>query len=83
MYTDGLSEMMDADEREFGDKRIGEHAIKYRHQPVDAICSKMINSVKQFAADPAPKPGTSPIEIDDMTLVIIKALEEGGDRAIG
>lgn len=83
MYTDGLSEMMDAEEREFGEKRIGEHAIKYRHQPVEAICAKMIKSVKQFAAGPALKAGASPNEIDDMTLVIIKALEEGGDGAIG
>jgi sigma-B regulation protein RsbU (phosphoserine phosphatase) len=75
MYTDGLSEMMDAEEQEYGEKRIIEHAIKYSHQPVEAICTKMINSVKQF--------GAGPNEIDDMTLVVVKAREEGGDVVIG
>lgn len=68
MYTDGLTEMMDSDEKEYGEVKLTDHAIRLRAQPVEAICSKIIKSVKQFAS------GLS--EVDDMTLVIIKAKDE-------
>jgi sigma-B regulation protein RsbU (phosphoserine phosphatase) len=73
LYTDGLSEMMDVDEREYGEERIIEHARKYRHNPVDIICSMMIKNVKQYAG--------STNEVDDMTLVIIKAKDDGDGSA--
>ena len=68
MYTDGLTEMMDSDEREYGEKKLTDHAIKLRPQPVEAICSEIIKSVKQFSS------GIE--EVDDMTLVVIKARDE-------
>jgi len=71
MYTDGLSEMMDADEQEFGEKRITDHATLFRNQPVEAICAKLVSSAKQF--------GVGPNEMDDMTLVVIKARQNGKD----
>jgi sigma-B regulation protein RsbU (phosphoserine phosphatase) len=81
MYTDGLSEMMDASEQEFGEKRIFEQASRFRHQPVDAICAKIVDGARQFAAPEGQL--TALVEIDDMTLVVIKANEESGDEIIG
>ncbi len=71
MYTDGLTEMMDADEKEFGEARLIEYATRFRQHSVEAVCSKIVKSVKQFAAGPN--------EIDDMTVVVIKASENGGE----
>jgi serine phosphatase RsbU (regulator of sigma subunit) len=68
MYTDGLSEMMDSEEREYGEARIIESAYKYRNESVEVICSMLIKGVKQFSGGPN--------EIDDMTLVVIKAKED-------
>ena len=67
LYTDGLTEMMDINEVEFGEQRLIERALEYRHHPVQAICSQIVKSVKQH--------GSGINEIDDMTLVVIKALE--------
>lgn len=69
LYTDGLTEMMDSNEMEFGERRLIEHALEYRHQPVEIVCSKIIKDVKQHASGPN--------EIDDMALVIVKAREAG------
>jgi sigma-B regulation protein RsbU (phosphoserine phosphatase) len=71
MYTDGLTEMMDADEKEFGEARLIEYVTRFRLHPVEAVCSKIVKSVKQFAAGPN--------EIDDMTLVVIKSGDFGGE----
>jgi phosphoserine phosphatase RsbU/P len=67
LYTDGLTEMMDGDEREYGEVRLTEHATSIRHLPVDIICGKLIDAVKEYASGPN--------EIDDMTLVVMKARE--------
>jgi sigma-B regulation protein RsbU (phosphoserine phosphatase) len=68
MYTDGLTEAMNTNEVEYGEERLTEHVSRFRHHPVEMICSKIIKSVKQFAS------GLS--DVDDMTLVVIKAKEE-------
>jgi serine phosphatase RsbU (regulator of sigma subunit) len=74
LYTDGLTEMMDINEIEYGEHRLIERALEYRHHPVEAICSKIIKSVKQH--------GSGINEIDDMTLVVIKAREDIHDAAL-
>jgi phosphoserine phosphatase RsbU/P len=65
LYTDGLTEMMDSDEVEFGEDRLAEHITRLRHQPVHVICNELVASVKNY--------GSGPNEIDDMTLVLMKA----------
>jgi serine phosphatase RsbU (regulator of sigma subunit) len=59
--------MMDINEVEFGEKRLIERALEVRHNSVEAICSQIVKSVKQH--------GSGINEIDDMTLVVVKALE--------
>jgi sigma-B regulation protein RsbU (phosphoserine phosphatase) len=75
MYTDGLTESMDIDENEYGETRLSEHAVLNRHHPVEAICANLIESVRQFSAGPN--------EVDDITLVLIKARKESANGAIG
>jgi sigma-B regulation protein RsbU (phosphoserine phosphatase) len=65
LYTDGLTEMMDNDEIEFGEDRLAEYISKLRHNPVHVICSELVASVKNY--------GSGPNETDDMTLVLMKA----------
>ncbi len=67
IYTDGLTEMMDSAEQEYGEKRLIECARILRAHPADLICAKLIESVKSYASGPN--------EIDDMTLVVMKARE--------
>ncbi len=67
LYTDGLTEMMDGAEKEYGEKRLIEEARRLMGLPVEAICARLISSVKQFASGPN--------EIDDITLVVMKARE--------
>ncbi len=67
LYTDGMTEMMDSAEREYGEARLIEQARLLRKEPVDTICAGLIEAVKQYASGPN--------EIDDMTLVVMKARE--------
>jgi sigma-B regulation protein RsbU (phosphoserine phosphatase) len=75
LYTDGLTESMDSAEIEYGEARLIDHASRFRRQPVDAVCAKLIHSVKQFAAGPN--------EVDDMTFVVVKVREEGDHEITG
>jgi sigma-B regulation protein RsbU (phosphoserine phosphatase) len=67
IYTDGLTEMMDSAEQEYGEKRLIDCARILRAHPAELICSGLIESVKNY--------GSGPNEIDDMTLVVMKARE--------
>lgn len=67
MYTDGVTEAMDASRSEFGEQRLADDLIKIRSFPAEVVCSKIIKNVKQFAAGIG--------DTDDMTLVVVKALE--------
>ena len=67
LYTDGLTEMMDSAEKEYGETRLIEEAKRLMGLPVEAICARLISSVKQFASGPN--------EIDDITLVVMKTRE--------
>lgn len=73
LYTDGVTEAMDAAENEYGERRLAGDLLEMRIHPAELICSRTIKKVKQFAA------GLS--DIDDITLVVIKARE--GDSEIG
>jgi len=67
MYTDGVTEAMDASQNEFGEQRLADDLIKIRSFPAEVVCSKIIKNVKQFAAGIG--------DTDDMTLVVVKARE--------
>jgi sigma-B regulation protein RsbU (phosphoserine phosphatase) len=67
MYTDGVTEAMDADQNEYGEQRLADDLIKMRSFPAEVVCSKIIKNVKQFAAGIGYN--------DDMTLVVVKAQE--------
>lgn len=68
LYTDGVTEAMDADEVEYGEKRLTADLLELKSYPAEVICSKTIKNVKRFAAGFSDK--------DDITLVIIKAVEK-------
>jgi phosphoserine phosphatase RsbU/P len=65
LYTDGLTEMMDSAEQEYGEARLTEQASMIRHLSSEEICAGLIEAVKAYASGPN--------EIDDMTLVVMKA----------
>lgn len=67
LYTDGVTEAMDNEEIEYGEKRLAEDLLELRSFPAEVICSKTIKKVKQFAGGVG--------EVDDITLVVIKARE--------
>jgi serine phosphatase RsbU (regulator of sigma subunit) len=64
MYSDGLTDAFNEKEEEFGEKRVLELLLYYRHLPVEEIKEKLINGVSEFAQ----------MEnlYDDLTLVIMK-----------
>lgn len=74
LYTDGLSEAMDDKNIEYGEGRIIENVLKFKSQPPEIICSMIVKSVRQFAA------GFD--DLDDMTLVVIKARDSLLDRSL-
>lgn len=69
IYTDGVTEAMDANQIEFGEQRLADDLIKIRSSPAEVVCSKIIKNVKQYAAGIG--------DTDDMTLVVVKARENG------
>ncbi len=68
MYTDGVTEAMDAGKNEFGEQRLADELIKLKSFPAEVVCSKIIKNVKQFAAGIG--------DTDDMTLVVVKAQKD-------
>jgi sigma-B regulation protein RsbU (phosphoserine phosphatase) len=68
LYTDGVTEAMDAEENEYGEGRLAEDLLLLRNLPADVICSRTIKNIKQFGA------GLS--DIDDITLVVIKSRKD-------
>ena len=66
MYTDGVSEAMNAAEEEFGEKRICESVCIRRTQPIQQILSVLENEVVQFRA------GNDCFD-DDFTLLLARA----------
>jgi sigma-B regulation protein RsbU (phosphoserine phosphatase) len=64
IYTDGLSEAMDAHEQEFGVDRIVSFLQKHRHRPPDEIKQGILQQVRSFSAVDPPE--------DDTTIIIFK-----------
>ncbi|MEE9555077.1 MAG: SpoIIE family protein phosphatase [candidate division Zixibacteria bacterium] len=68
LYTDGVTEAMDANEVEYGEDKLIADLLELKAFPAEIICSKTIKNIKQYAAGIDDK--------DDITLVVIKATEK-------
>jgi len=64
LYSDGVTESMDASEEEFETERLADIVLQNREESPDKIIEKIIEAVQQFS-DNAP-------QLDDITLMIIK-----------
>jgi sigma-B regulation protein RsbU (phosphoserine phosphatase) len=63
-YTDGLSEAMDGEGREFGDDRVRQLLVDTRHHDPRTITQNLLETVRQF--DPSVPPQ------DDTTTIVLK-----------
>ncbi len=73
MFTDGVSEAMDADENEFGEDRIRSMVIELRGQEPEDMMQAILRAVRQH--DPTEPPR------DDTTIITMKIL--GNSRSHG
>jgi sigma-B regulation protein RsbU (phosphoserine phosphatase) len=64
LYSDGITEAMNAQNEEYGEQRLTETAGKYRDLSAHLLLNKIIESVRQFA-------GKAP-QADDMTMIVLK-----------
>jgi sigma-B regulation protein RsbU (phosphoserine phosphatase) len=64
IYSDGITEAMNAENEEFGEERLIALMIKNRNQSANQLIKNVIASVQQFTGG---KPQT-----DDMTLIVIR-----------
>ena len=64
LYTDGVTEAMDAQSREFGEERLRRVILDNRHAPAQDIITALQRATGQFVGATAP--------FDDSTLVIAK-----------
>jgi serine phosphatase RsbU (regulator of sigma subunit) len=63
--SDGIIEAMNRDGELYGETRLFENVISNSGNPSGAICSRIIDSVRDFSA--------AGIENDDMTVVVVKS----------
>jgi sigma-B regulation protein RsbU (phosphoserine phosphatase) len=66
LYTDGITEVIDAQEREYGEERLEELVAQQAGRPAQELAQRIVQSAATFAQDE----GAS----DDETLVVIKRL---------
>jgi sigma-B regulation protein RsbU (phosphoserine phosphatase) len=64
LYTDGITDVINADEEEFGEERLEELVMDYATRPAQELTGLIIKSVAAFAPDQA--------AFDDETLIVIK-----------
>ena len=69
LYTDGITEAMDADGELFGDDALARVVLSHRHLDAAGIRERVLREVKAFVGDAEPH--------DDMTMVILKFEPEG------
>ncbi len=66
LFTDGVSEAMNADEAEFGEARLTELVAAHRQLPAVALRELILSEIARFAAG-AP-------QYDDLTLIVAKVV---------
>lgn len=64
LYTDGMTEAINHEEKEFGEKKFQEIIGKYSHFSVRQWCDHIIEEVQSYQSDMP--------QFDDMTLLILK-----------
>jgi phosphoserine phosphatase RsbU/P len=64
LFTDGISEAMNADEEMFGEERLCELVADHPDLPFDELRERIFRDVRAFAGEPGPH--------DDMTLILLK-----------
>ena len=69
IYTDGVTERSTASEEEFGENRLVKLLLTRQSAPAQKIAAEILDSVDEFASGEVPQ--------DDMTLVVVKRLQEG------
>jgi sigma-B regulation protein RsbU (phosphoserine phosphatase) len=67
LYTDGVTEAIDAQEKEFGAERLGDLFAANAHRPVQEIVDAIVDAVTTFTGDNTP--------FDDVTLMVVKRKE--------
>lgn len=69
LYTDGITEVIDADENEFGEERLKELVLHNAHRPAQELADRIIEAAAAFA--------TREGAIDDETLIVIRRQSDG------
>ncbi len=64
LYTDGVTDALDARGREFGLERLEQAAVAHRHFTADGIVAAIQDAINEFVGDEPP--------FDDLTLVVAK-----------
>jgi serine phosphatase RsbU (regulator of sigma subunit) len=64
LYTDGVIDATDAQQREFGEERLRRVVFEHRHAPVEEMVAALEQAVREFVGASAP--------FDDMTIVGLK-----------
>jgi sigma-B regulation protein RsbU (phosphoserine phosphatase) len=64
LFTDGISEAMNAEEELFGEERLSELVADHSDLPFEELRERIFREVRAFAGEPGPH--------DDMTLILLK-----------
>ena len=73
LFTDGISEAMNADEDMFGENRLSTFIEDHAHLPFDELRERILREVRDFTGEPGPH--------DDMTLILLKVEDVGVSTA--
>ena len=64
LFTDGITEAMDANEELFGEERLGALIEEHADLPFEELRERILREVRAFAGEPGPH--------DDMTLILLR-----------
>lgn len=65
LFTDGVTEAMDENDREFGEERLHQIVFKSKHEPAKTILARIVEEVQQHSK--------RVMQSDDITLLVLKA----------
>ena len=69
LFTDGITEAMDASEELFGEDRLSALVEEHADLPFDELRERILREVRAFAGEPGPH--------DDMTLILLRVDDAG------
>jgi len=73
VFSDGVSEALDAEGEEFGDERLQQVVRESQHEPAATLVDRLISAVREFTRG-AP-------QSDDITAMVVRYLGSGGAGA--